>query len=215
MISFLIAPPAPHVLCIGAHSDDIEIGCAGTLLQWRQRHPALRVCWVVVSTDALRAVEARKSADALLGDTLSHVILGNFQDGHFPAQFSEIKTFLSSVREKFTPDVVLTHTLDDRHQDHRLIAEMTWQVWRDQLILEYEIPKYESDLKQPNLYVPLDQQHVDRKLQHLMIHFESQRSKSWFREAVFSGLMHMRGIECRAESGCAEAFLARKVVLGG
>lgn len=211
----LFAPSAPRVLCIGAHSDDIEIGCAATLLQWRQRHPALQVCWVVVSTDELRAIEAKNSAHALLGDALSHVILGNFKDGHFPAEFSEIKHFLTSVRERFTSDIVLTHTLDDRHQDHRLIAEMTWQIWRDQLLLEYEIPKYEGDLGRPNLYVPLSRKNADHKLQHLMIHFESQRSKSWFREAVFSGLMHMRGIECRADSGCAEAFLARKVVLDG
>lgn len=214
MIPLLFPPATPKVLCIGAHSDDIEIGCAGTLLEWRQRYPALQVCWVVMSTDDLRATEARKSARSLLGKTLHQFILGNFKDGHLPAQFSEAKAFLASVRERFSPDVVLTHRLDDRHQDHRLIAEMTWQTWRDQLILEYEIPKYEGDLGQPNLYVPLTRKHADRKLRHLITHFGSQRSKDWFSEPVFSGLMHLRGIECRAESGCAEAFHARKVVLG-
>lgn len=215
MISLGFPPSAPRVLCIGAHSDDIEIGCAGTLLEWRQRYPALQICWVVMSTDDLRAKEARKSARALLGSTLTQVILGDFNDGHLPSQFSAAKNFLASVRERFIPDVVLTHRLDDRHQDHRLISEITWQTWRDQLILEYEVPKYEGDLGQPNLYVPLTRKHADRKLRHLMTHFGSQRSKGWFREQVFTGLMHLRGIECRAESGCAEAFHARKVVLGG
>lgn len=213
MMNLTFPPSTDRLLCIGAHSDDIEIGCAGTLMAWRQSNPQLQVCWVVMSTDNARAVEARKSAKALLGKALARVILGNFKDGLIPAQFCEAKSFLASIRDWFVPDIVLTHQLNDRHQDHRVIAEMTWQTWRDQLILEYEIPKYEGDLGQPNLYVPLTPKQAGHKLRHLMTHFSSQRSKDWFREPVFSGLMQMRGIECRSASGFAEAFHARKVVL--
>lgn len=215
MISLPFASKAPLVLCIGAHSDDIEIGCAGTLLQWRESYPNMQVCWVVMSTNEIRAEEAEKSAQALMGDKLSHLILGGFKDGHFPAQFSELKVFLTSIRQKFDASIVLTHRLDDRHQDHRLISEIAWQTWRDQLILEYEIPKYEGDLGQPNVYIPLASEHASNKLQHLMTYFSSQRSKSWFRETVFSGLMSMRGMECRSASGLAEAFHSRKMVLYG
>jgi LmbE family N-acetylglucosaminyl deacetylase len=211
----LLPTGTTRVLCIGAHSDDIEIGCAGTLLSWLRQYPLLEVHWVVLSADGERATEARKSARALLGKALKGLDLGSFTDGHLPTQFSEVKGFLASVRDRFPADIVLTHRLEDRHQDHRLIAEMTWQTWRDQLILEYEIPKFEGDLGQPNVYVPLTAAVAQRKLRHLMKHFGSQRSKSWFTEPVFEGLMHLRGVECRAPSGCAEAFHARKVVLGG
>jgi LmbE family N-acetylglucosaminyl deacetylase len=203
------------VLCIGAHSDDIEIGCGGTLLSWARQHDSLEVYWVVLSAEGQRADEARKSARALLGRALKGLELGSFRDGHLQTQFSEAKEFLAGVRDRFCPDIVLTHRLEDRHQDHRLVAEMTWQTWRDQLILEYEIPKFEGDLGQPNVFVPLARAQAQRKVRHLMKHFGSQRSKSWFSEPVFQGLMQLRGVECRAPSGCAEAFHARKVVLGG
>ncbi|WP_372657341.1 PIG-L deacetylase family protein [Hydrogenophaga sp.] len=205
----------PKVLCIGAHSDDIEIGCAGTLLSWAKQYPGLQVCWVVLSAEGEREREARKSAKALLGPSLQAVELAQFTDGLMPTQYSAVKSFLTGVRDRFTPHVVLTHRLEDRHQDHRLMAELTWQIWRDQLILEYEIPKFEGDLGQPNVFVPLSKAHAQRKVRHLMKHFGTQRSKSWFSEPVFEGLMQLRGIECRAPSGFAEAFHARKVVLGG
>lgn len=215
MTPLLLPNGTTRVLCIGAHSDDIEIGCAGTLLSWVRQYPMLEVHWVVLSAEGERATEARKSARSLLGKALKGLELGSFIDGHLPTRFSEAKGFLASVRDRFPADIVLTHRLEDRHQDHRLIAEITWQTWRDQLILEYEIPKFEGDLGQPNVYVPLTVAVAQRKLRHLMKHFGSQRSKSWFTEPVFEGLMHLRGVECRAPSGCAEAFHARKVVLGG
>jgi LmbE family N-acetylglucosaminyl deacetylase len=215
MMQMQFASEKPRVLCLGAHSDDIEIGCAGTLLEWSRQYPAMEVCWVVLSSGGERAAEARKSVRALLGSKVKKIALGNFPDGHLPAHFSEAKSFLTDVRDVFTPDVVLTHRMEDRHQDHRLIGEMTWQTWRDQLILEYEIPKFEGDLGQPNVYMPLSARSAQRKVRHLMKHFGSQRSKSWFTEPVFEGLMQIRGVECRAPSGYAEAFHARKVVLHG
>jgi LmbE family N-acetylglucosaminyl deacetylase len=204
-----------RVLCLGAHSDDIEIGCAGTLLEWRERYPGLQVCWVVLNAIGEREREARRSARALLGKSLHSLHLATFPDGLLPAHLEQAKAFLTQVRAGFAADVVLCHRLEDRHQDHRLVGEMAWQTWRDQLILEYEIPKYEGDLGQPNVYVPLSASVARRKVRHLMKHFGSQRSKSWFTEGLFNGLMQVRGIECRAGSGYAEAFHARKMVLHG
>lgn len=203
-----------HLLCLGAHSDDLEIGCAGTLLRWLGEVPELHVTWVVLSAPGERAAEARRSAKALLRGAASlELVLGDFTDAHFPAEFARLKTFFSDLARRAQPDVVLTHRLEDRHQDHRQVAELTWQTWRDTLVLEYEIPKYEGDLGHPNVYVPLAEKTARRKVEHLMKHFGSQRSKAWFTEATFRGLMALRGIECRAPSGWAEALHARKVVL--
>jgi len=203
-----------RVLCIGAHSDDIEIGCAGTLLRWLHDFPSVEVTWVVLSAAGARAFEARRSAEALLRRAKSlEIVLGDFEDANLPGDFARAKAFLAAVRARTQADVVLTHRLEDRHQDHRLLAEMTWQTWRDHLILEYEIPKYEGDLGQPNVFVSLSATFAERKVRHLLRHFGSQRSKDWFRAETFEGLMRIRGIECRAHSGFAEAFHARKMYL--
>lgn len=202
------------VLCIGAHSDDIEIGCTGTLLRWVREYPQLHVTWVVLSARGARAAEARRSARALMrGAKTLDVVVGDFEDAHFPVEFRELKAFLAEVRRRCDPQVVLTHGLDDRHQDHRLVAEMTWQHWRDHLVLEYEIPKYEGDLGHPNLYAPLPAALVERKIGHLDRHFGTQRSKDWFSDSTFRSLMRLRGVECRAASGYAEAFTCRKSIL--
>lgn len=203
-----------HLLCLGAHSDDIEIGCGGAVLRWLAEVPQLHVTWVVLSAPGERAMEARRSAKALLAGAASvEVVIGDFSDAHFPSETARLKAFLSDIAQRTTADLVLTHRLEDRHQDHRTVGELTWQTWRDHLVLEYEIPKYEGDLGQPNVYVPLPAETAQRKVQHLMAHFGTQRSKGWFAEATFQGLMALRGIECRAPSGQAEAFHARKVVL--
>ena len=208
------AGPQLRVLCIGAHSDDIEIGCAGTVLRWMGEYPLLHVTWVVLSANGPRRVEAENSAEQLLAPCAEHrVVLGDFDDAHMPAAFSDAKRFLEGVKAEARPDVVLTHRVQDAHQDHRLVGELTWQAWRDHLILEYEVPKYEGDLGNPNFYVPLSDDVARRKVDHLMKHFASQRSKDWFDERTFSALMRIRGIECRSESGWAEAFHARKVRL--
>lgn len=216
MLRLRVAPDHSklRVLCIGAHSDDIEIGCAGTLLRWTREYPRIEIIWVVLSALGARAGEARRSARALLrrASTLE-LVLGDFADSRLPADFARAKSFFDDLRRRIDPDVILTHRLEDRHQDHRLIAELTWQTWRDHVIFEYEIPKYEGDLGQPNVFVPIDRAIADRKIRHLLAHFGSQRSKDWFNEGTFRGLMQLRGIESRAASGFAEAFTVRKAVL--
>jgi LmbE family N-acetylglucosaminyl deacetylase len=158
--------------------------------------------------------EARDSANELLGKAKQrNLVLRNLQDGYLPAQFAQAKDLFEEFKASEKPDLILTHYLEDRHQDHRLIAELTWQTFRDHLILEYEIPKYEGDLGQPNLFVPLSHDIGRHKVDHLIKHFGSQRSKGWFRPETFFSLMQLRGMECRAESGFAEALQARKLCL--
>lgn len=203
-----------RVLCLGAHSDDIEIGCAGTLTRWSEECPSLEILWVVLSATDLRGLEARRSAQTLLGARAAvEIVLGDFADSRLPGEMDRAKSFLLELRQRMQPDIVFTHRLEDRHQDHRLLGELTWQVWRDQLVLEYEVPKYEGDLGQPNVYVPLSADQRKHKTNHLCEHFGSQRSKDWFTSETFDALMRLRGIECRAPAGYAEAFHARKIVL--
>ena len=203
-----------HLLCIGAHSDDIEIGCAGTLMRLLQEHPGSHVTWLVLSADGPRGDEARKSVTDLLSDAAGiEVRLGEFRDGHFPWQGSAIKDFLENLARGVQPDLVLTHWLADRHQDHRTVGEITWNTFRDHLILEYEIPKYDGDLASPNFYVPLTTEIAQSKVRHLMEHFSSQRSRDWFNADSFEAIMRLRGLESRAPAGLAEAFHSRKAVL--
>lgn len=203
-----------RLLCIGAHSDDLEIGCGSTILTWLTSMPAVEITWVVLSARAERSVEARNSVDALLQHvTRSRIVLGEFHDGFMPAQYREIKEFFEGLKQGYEPDIILTHWLQDRHQDHRLAAELTWNTWRNHLILEYEIAKYEGDLAQPNAYMPVSEHLARSKVMHLERHFASQRSKGWFLADNFYALMRLRGLECRAASGFAEAFHARKLVL--
>jgi LmbE family N-acetylglucosaminyl deacetylase len=200
-------------LCLGAHSDDIEIGCAGLLFELLQRGPIV-LTWAVLSARGERAAEAHRSARVFLRAAKSgEIVLRDFADGFFPSQFKDIKACFEDLKRNVSPDLVLTHRLEDRHQDHRIVGELTWNIWRDHLILEYEVPKYEGDLGQPNVFVPLSPRTRQRKLAHLMRHFGSQRSKSWFRPEVFDALMSLRGVECRAASGAAEALHGRKLVL--
>lgn len=203
-----------RVLCIGAHSDDIEIGCGGALLELMDRYPELEVVWAILSATGEREREARRSAAALLRRAAQRdVLIGGFRDAHFPAQFAEIKAWFGELAALPVPDLILTHRREDRHQDHGLVAELTWQTFRDHLVLEYEIPKYEGDLGQPQMFVPLSPAVARRKVTHLMKHFGSQRSHHWFNEDAFYSLMRLRGLECRAASGFAEAFHLRKAIL--
>lgn len=203
-----------RVLCIGAHSDDIEIGCSGTLMALLGRGYKLDVTWAVLSASGARATEARRSAKALLRRAASlQLLLGGLSDSHFPAEFAKAKKFMNEVRDSCEPDVLFTHWLDDRHQDHRLVGELTWQTWRDHLILEYDIPKFEGDLFCPNAFVPLSRLVAERKANHLMRHFGSQRAKYWFTSDTFMALSRLRGVACRSESGYAEGFNVRKILL--
>lgn len=203
------------VLCLGAHSDDIEIGAGGLILSWIAAGVRLDIHWCVLSAAGERAVEAEASAKAFtVGAASTHLDLAQFKDGFFPYVGAEIKTWMEGVKAKVSPDVVLTHRRDDAHQDHREVCKLTWNTFRDQLVLEYEIPKWDGDLGCPNLYVPLDKQVLDRKVALLLSHFGTQRSKDWFDAETFRGLARLRGVECRAPSGYAEAYSARKVLLG-
>jgi LmbE family N-acetylglucosaminyl deacetylase len=203
------------VLCLGAHADDIEIGAGGTILGWITSGVRLEVHWCVLSAIGPRAAEAEASAGAFLaGAARSEIELAGFRDGYFPYQGREIKAWLDGLRTRVDPDVILTHRRDDAHQDHREICQLTWNLFRDHLILEYEIPKWDGDLDRPNLYVPLTGDVLERKIELLLDHFPSQRSKDWFDRETFRGLARLRGMECRAAERYAEAFVMRKAKLG-
>jgi LmbE family N-acetylglucosaminyl deacetylase len=207
------AAPA-RVLAIGAHPDDIEIGCAGTILKLIEQEAVADARWVVLSGEDDRAREARRSAEALLhGVPRSEVVVRDFPDGFFPYEGQRIKDFFEQLKADFSPDVVFTHQRGDLHQDHRLSCDLTWNTFRDHLILEYEVPKYDGDMSAPNAFVPLDERLRQRKIDHLMSHFGSQLSKRWFKDELFSSLLRLRGMECNSPSSYAEAFFCRKAVL--
>ncbi len=202
------------LLCLGAHSDDIEIGAGATILELIGRGIALDVHWVVLSATGERAAEARASATAFLaGAATSRIELAEFRDGHFPHAGSALKDWLEALKARSAPDMILTHWRDDAHQDHREVSRLTWNTFRDHLILEYEIPKWDGDLGRPNTYVPVGEAAMARKIELLMAHFGTQRSKDWFDPRTFNGLARLRGMECRAPDGFAEAFHARKIAL--
>ena len=202
------------VLCLGAHSDDIEIGAGGTILDWIASGLRLEVHWCVLSAIGPRAAEAEASAAAFLAGAESWKIeLAEFEDGFFPYQGKEIKAWLDGLRREVSPDVILTHRRSDAHQDHREVCQLTWNLFRDHLILEYEIPKWDGDLDRPNLYVPLTAGVLERKLKLLFAHFGTQRAKDWFDAETFRGLARLRGVECRAPERYAEAFVMRKATL--
>jgi LmbE family N-acetylglucosaminyl deacetylase len=203
-----------ELLCIGAHSDDLELGCAGTLLRILDELPIERVTWVVLSGDNDRAAEAERSCQRLLDDRcLTDIHLQRFRDGFFPYTAVAIKEFFETLKAQTRPDLILTHYREDLHQDHRLTSELTYNTFRNHLIFEYEVLKKDGDLGRPNTYVPLAEETVRHKLQLLMDGFGSQRDKTWFSEDAFLGLMRLRGIEACAPSGYAEAFYGRKIVI--
>jgi LmbE family N-acetylglucosaminyl deacetylase len=207
------AGAAPTVLALGAHADDIEIGCGGTLLRLAATYPELEVHWVVLSGSPERAAEARASAGSYLGGVVKHrVITETFRDGFFPYEGSAVKEYFERLKGEVSPDLILTHRRGDLHQDHRLVAELTWNTFRNHLILEYEIPKYDGDLGAPNFFVALDDETCDRKTALLIEHFASQRDHAWFTEDLFRSLLRLRGMESNAPSGKAEAFYSHKAV---
>ena len=203
---------APHVLCLGAHCDDIEIGCGATLLQLIADHSNLSVDWVVLTSDPVRAVEAEASCAAFLdGAAESWVKVFDFETSYLPYEGSRVKRSFEELKDRPRPDVVFTHYRHDLHQDHRVVNELTWNTFRDHLVLEYEIPKFDGDLGCPTVFVEVDDLVADRKVALLHEHFASQRDKPWFNPELFRGMMRLRGMECRAGSGLAEAYYGRKV----
>jgi LmbE family N-acetylglucosaminyl deacetylase len=204
-----------RVLCLGAHSDDIEIGCGGTILSLLSGHPSVEVVWVVFSADPRREKEARKSSRQFLRRARrATVVVEAFRNGYFPYVGAEIKDCFERLKREVHPDLIFTHCREDRHQDHRLLWELTWNTFRNHMILEYEIPKYDGDLGSPNVFVPLTRAQGDRKVRYLLSNFVSQRDKHWFAPETFRGLMRLRGMESCSSSGYAEGFYVRKAVLG-
>jgi LmbE family N-acetylglucosaminyl deacetylase len=209
----LALPDGPlRLLCLGAHADDIEIGCGGTVLRLLEEHPGSAVDWVVFNGEGERRREAEASAaDFLAASAARRVAVHRFRDGFFPWEGAAIKERFEQLKAESEPNLVLTHWKGDAHQDHRTIAELTWNTWRDHLILEYEVPKMEGDLGNPSLFVPLSAAHVARKLELLARHFGTQRSKSWFSEETFRGLLRLRGVNAGSE--WAEGFYLRRAVV--
>ncbi len=203
-----------RVLCLGAHSDDIEIGIGGTLLKLAGQASDLDVWWVVFSAPGPRAEEASRSADEFLsGVARKQVKIGSFRESYFPSEWSAIKEWFEEIKAKFDPDVVFTHYRDDRHQDHRVLSDLAWNTFRNHLIFEYEILKYDGDLGHPNVFVPVSEQLCTRKIELLMKHFQTQSTRHWFTSDTFEAMHRIRGIECVSPTGRAEAFYCRKMIL--
>jgi len=205
---------ARRVLCLGAHCDDIEIGCGGTILRLLREEPGCVIYWNVFSCTPLRKREAVKSAELFLeGAKSKKVLFRNHRDSYFPIQYKKIKAEFEELKSRFAPDLILTHYRDDLHQDHKAISELTWNTFRSHLILEYEIPKYDGDLGRPNLFVGLDRETCERKARYICQSFASQRPKQWFTADTFLALQRLRGIESNAPDGFAEGFHCRKLLL--
>ena len=201
------------ILCVGAHCDDIEIGCGGTLLHLKTAFHGLRFHWAVLCASGPRGQEARKAAELFTSGCEKDVVLKDYRDGFLPYSGGEVKDFFEEMKGQVNPDLIFTHWNGDAHQDHRLISELTWNTFRDHLILEYEIPKYDGDLGRPNVFVPLETSLYERKVDYLFEAFASQRDKRWFDRKTFLGLMRIRGMESNSPSGYAEAFHARKIIV--
>ena len=203
-----------RVLCLGAHSDDIEIGCGGTVLSLINGSDKIEFYWMVLSSNPERAKEAKRSARSFLRKARTKtIVVKSFRDGFLPYIGAPVKECFEELKKAFVPDVIFTHSRHDLHQDHRLICELTWNTFRNHLILEYEIPKYDADLGSPNFFVPLNKSICRRKVQGLMRNFGTQRDKRWFSEDLFHGLMRLRGMEAASPTCHAEAFHCRKMVL--
>lgn len=203
-----------RLLCLGAHADDIEIGCGGMILRLVEEIPSIVVRWIVFSGDGSREAEARSSAaDFLCNCGDSDVKVLKFRDGYFPSQHAEIKDCFEELKRAFDPTMVLTHWTRDAHQDHRIVAELTHNTFRNHLVLEYEVPKYDGEAGSPNVFAPLSRAQARRKVEIILKHFRSQNSRSWFTDETFFAVARLRGIACNAPDGIAEAFYAAKIVL--
>lgn len=202
-----------NILCLGAHADDIEIGCGGTILYLQNALPKVRFHWVVFSAAGVRGHEAARSAELFTGRCDKDLVLKCFRDGFLPYSGGEVKDFFEEMKGRLNPDLIFTHSRGDAHQDHRLVSELTWNTFRNHFILEYEIPKYDGDVGRPNVFVPLEASLCERKVDYLLEAFESQCSKRWFDRTTFLGLMRIRGMESNSPSGYAESFQGAKVLI--
>jgi LmbE family N-acetylglucosaminyl deacetylase len=212
MLTLPLATRLREVLFLGAHCDDVEIGCGGTLIALARACPEVRIHIVVFSSSSVRASETQAAIGNLLPQGMNYQLeVHGFRDGFFPVAWPQIKERFEALKDSCAPDLIFTHYEADRHQDHRAICELTWNTFRDHAVLEYEIAKYDGDLGRPSFFVPLPAAIVQQKLDMLQACFASQRDKRWFTRDLFSGLMRLRGMECNAESGFAEAFYFRKL----
>jgi LmbE family N-acetylglucosaminyl deacetylase len=202
------------VLCLGAHPDDIEIGAGGTILKLVEEMPETEFHWIVLSGQGERNREAHRSASLfLVNSKTKRVEVQDFRESYFPFIGREIKDYFEKLKNDVSPDLILTHHRDDAHQDHRLTASLTWNTFRDHLICEYEIPKYDGDLGHPNVYVTLNESQVERKIKIIADSFQTQRKRQWFTEDTFRSIMRIRGLESNSTSRSAEAFFCRKIIL--
>lgn len=202
------------ILCLGAHSDDIEIGCGGSVLRLVSEMPNASFYWVVLAANEERAVEASASAEIFLaGAERKKIMVKKFRDSFFPYIGGEIKQYFETLKSEIKPDLIFTHYRHDLHQDHRLLSELTWNTFRNHFILEYEIIKYDGDLGAPNFFIPLDETICRKKVETIFRCFKTQGSRSWFTEDVFYSMMRIRGVECNAPDKFAEAFYCRKMIL--
>src|SRR5271165_4081836 len=200
-----------RILCLGAHSDDIEIGVGGTLLKLAEQASDLEIWWVVFSAPGPRAEEARRSANEFLaGVQNQHVRIGSFRESYFPSEWPSIKDWFEEIKPNLARKLSLQITVT--HQDHRVLSDLAWKTFRNHLILEYEILKYDGDLGHPNLFVPLSEEISSRKVELLLRHFQTQSTKHWFTRDTFEAMLRIRGIECASNTGLAEAFYSRKLV---
>jgi LmbE family N-acetylglucosaminyl deacetylase len=215
MVNFKLAKEGEFtILCLGAHADDIEIGCGGSILKLLKTMESITVYWVVFSSEGVRAQEARNSANEFLAAARSKtVLIHDYRGSFFPYIGQQIKEAFEELKKDCRPDLIFTHYRHDLHQDHRVISELTWNSFRDHTIFEYEIPKYDGDLGSPNMFIHLDQPVVEAKVDAILKHFPSQRSKQWFDRDTFLAMLRLRGVESNAPHKFAEAFHSRKAVL--
>lgn len=217
MLKFQFAKANDHpltILCLGAHSDDIEIGCGATILKLLSEYNHADVCWVVLGSSGKRDGEAVASANRFLADaSQKQIIIKDFKDSFFPYIGAEIKRFFEELKSNIEPDIIFTHYRHDLHQDHRLVSELTWNTWRNHLIAEYEVVKYDGDLGVPNFFVCLDESLCQKKINIIMQSFKSQQSRDWFTEDAFFSMLRIRGIESKAPGSYAEAFYCRKMLV--
>ena len=202
-----------RILCLGAHSDDIEIGCGGTILRLLDENPTTEIVWVVFGASGQRRTEAVESANLFLANARrKEIVIKEFRDGYFPYIGAEIKDFFEELKRKYSPDLILTHYRHDLHQDHRLVSELTWNTFRNHFILEYEIIKYDGDIGTPNFFVHLNDSICRKKVQNIVKCFTSQKHKNWFTEDAFLAVLRLRGLESNAPHRYAEGYYCRKVV---
>jgi len=200
------------VLCLGAHCDDIEIGAGGIIIKLIENFPNINFSWIVFSSDTTRADEAHKSANALLRQVKEkQIIIQGFKESYLPYWGAEIKENFEQIKKEVFPDLILTHYRNDLHQDHRLISGLTWNTFRNHLILEYEIPKYDGDFGSPNFFVNLDEATCQKKIRHILAHFLSQNTRQWFDKETFKSVLKLRGVESNSPGKYAEAFYCRKI----